>query len=549
MSNLPGAGRADQGECVASPQVLKPYVSRRDPGRVARLFIGAALIMLAAFYGLMCAVLPMQVLFVPLVPILLLIALILWMLPDIGGVKEAWLATGLVWYVALNALWPSYVALNAPGLPWITPIRIALFATLAITVLNFSMSSEMRRSIIDGMNAMPAIRKLFWGFWAITTLSLAMSGEPLFSITKYANNQIYWTMMFALSAWLGLREGFAMRISRIMAWTIIVVALFSLAEVRIGQPVWLSHLPSFLKVDASLLAQLGTGNGRLGGLGDYRTRGTFTGALYFAEYLGLALPFVLHFAITERRFTRVALLLAGLLLVATAMVYNNARTSALALVLTPVVYFFMLAWRVRLQRPNSITATAALFAYPGMAVILGALVVFWRRLHVMIIGGGQQAASTDTRGIQWMMGLPKIATHPFGHGVGRSGNVLGYFNPGADNPTVDSYYLTLLLDYGPLGLLAFLGLFGLTIWIGFRAYNKARTPEMLLLAPMTVALFNFVVIKAVASTENNMPIMFIMMGCVVALAARQNAVSASPATMGAAENAVPFGWKPATRPA
>lgn len=512
---------------MASAHILKPYERRRDAGPVKRLVLGAALIFLAAFYGLLCSVLPMQLLVIPAVPILLLTALIFWLLPDVGGYNEAWLANAVVWFAGLNILWPSYVALNAPGLPWITPTRVVIFAMIAIAVTNYATSAELRGRIATAMNSLPLVRKLFWAFWAVTTVSLVMSSQPFQSLNKYANNQIYWTLMFALSAWLATREGFAMRFGRVMAWTIIVVSIFAIFEYRSGAPFWINRLPAFLKIDTALLEQLGSLNARAG-TDVYRVRGTFAGALYFAEYLALAFPFVVHFLFTAQRFWHFVLMLAGAVLVATVMVLTSSRSAMLALLLTMLAYGFMFAWRLRQQRPESIGASAALFAYPVFAMVMAILVVFWRRLHVMVIGGGQHASSTETRGVQWEMGLPKIATHPLGHGVGRSGLELGYYNPGSDNPTVDSYFLTLLLDYGPLGLLFFLALFIVVIWFGFRAHDRARTPEMKLLAPMTVALLNFVIIKSVASTEINFPIVFIMTGCILGLIYRQRADAPAP---------------------
>jgi O-antigen ligase len=203
------------------------------------------------------------------------------------------------------------------------------------------------------------------------------------------------------------------------------------------------------------------------------------------------------------------------------MYFTNSRSAALAMLLTPVLYAFLVSWRVRCQRPSSLVASSVLFAYPVVAVVLAGLVLFWRRLHVMIIGGAQHQGSTDARATQWAMGWPKILSRPFGHGSGTSGNVLGFYNPGGEAPTVDSYVLTLLLDYGVVGLAAFLLLFGAAIWYAFKAHNRADTAEMEMLAPVTIALFNFLVIKLVSSTEGSMPIIFILIGCVIGLTAQQ----------------------------
>ena len=481
---------------------------------------GAALVLLATFYGLMCAVLPLQLLTFPMVPILLMVALTLWMLPDIGGVYDTTMENLMVWFVGFNILWPSYVALNAPGLPWITPTRVVVFSLLALVVFNLATSGEFRTRITDSMSATPLIRKLFWGFWLITSVSIVFSGSPFFSISKYANNQIFWTMMFCISAFLATREGYVMRLGRLMCWTAIVVGLLGIYEFHIKIPFWLNHLPSFLKADAELLANLGVSAARAG-TDKYRVRGTMPTSLYFAEYLGLALPFILHFMTRTKDIFKQALLGAGALAVACSMFFTDARTGMIALLLSMLIYAFIAAWRTLLQHRHSLMAATVVFAYPIVFALVAALVVFWPRLHVLVIGGGQHVGSTDARIEQWKMGLPKLMTGPLGHGVGRANEVLGYTNPAGES-SIDSYYLSLLLDYGVLGLAVFLALFAVTIWIGLRLYRRAQTEEEQLIAPLTIGLINFIIVKAVMSTEINLPVAFIMIGAVVGLAWRQH---------------------------
>lgn len=508
---------------MAAPFVLKPYERRRPPGPVRRFVAGMGLVFLAAFYGLLCTILPMQLIIVPLVPILLMIALTLWMLPDTGGVQYDTIAKGMLWFIGLNAMWPSYVAINAPGLPIITPTRIALFLTLTVIAFNFATSSEMRSQVIRANNSLPVVRRMFWLFWLTTLVSLPFSDNLMFSLTKFMNNQVYWTIPFVITAWLGSREGFVLRVGRLLAVAVLVVALLSLPEISAQTPIWIPHMPSFLRIDPALLEQMASGNARAG-TGSYRLRGIFTGALYFAEYLSVMFPFVVHALCRQRSLHGMLLLSAGVLLMAFAMFMTGSRSAMLALLLTPLSYTLLVAWRVRLQNPRSIAASLGVFSYPLAAISLALTVVFWRRLHVLVIGGGQHVGSTDARETQWAMGWPKIGSHPLGHGVGRSGDILGFFNPGSDNPTVDSFYLTTLLDYGILGLVFFLLLFATMLWYGFRLHNKARTEEQLMMGPILVSLFNFIVIKSVASTESNLPFIFIMMGCVFGLASRQSQI-------------------------
>jgi hypothetical protein len=233
------------------------------------------------------------------------------------------------------------------------------------------------------------------------------------------------------------------------------------------------------------------------------------------------LPFAVHAMVQSDRAWKFCLSALGVVATLMAMYFTNSRSAALAMLLTPLLYAFMVSWRVRRQRPDSLMASSVLFAYPVLATVLVGLGVFWRRLHVMIIGGAQHQGSIDARVTQGTMGWQKILSRPFGHGSGTSGNVLGFYYPGGETPTVESYALTLLLDYGVIGLAAFIVLLSAAIWSGFEAQNRAETDEMKILAPVTIALFNFFVIKLVSSTESSMPIVFILIGCVIGLTAQQ----------------------------
>ena len=506
---------------MAQPHILKPYERRGEPGLLQRILLGLGLVLLAAFYGLMCLVLPLQMLVVPAVPILLGIGMIFWLLPDVGGVKEQWIGSALLAYLGFNALWPSYMAINLPGLPWISPTRIALLSLLVVAIPNYSTSAELRSKINEAVWTLPWLARAFWLFWATTLLALVISVDPTSSLNKFANNQIYWTMMFCLSCWLASREGFADRVGKIIAWTIIPVSLLAINEYRAGMVVWIPYLPTWLQGDPEVIAKVASFSGRAY-TNEYRTRGTFGGSLYFAEYLALSFPFVLHLWSQSKKLYQSVLMLMAVAALAAAMVFTGSRSAALAMLLSPILLAFLAAWRARQIKNTSLVASAVLFSYPVLAGLLASLVIFWRRLHVMIIGGGQHQGSTDARNTQWAMGWPKIFAQPFGHGAASSGNVLGFYNGGSEMPTVDSYFLTVLLEYGFLGLFAFLAMMFLAMWYGWQGYNRTRRDDMLVLAPLVVGLFNFTIIKAVSSTEGSLPIVFIMLGCVVGIIAQQH---------------------------
>ena len=524
MSRVPihGNGERSQGEYfrVASALVLPPYTGVRRAGLLKRGVLAMALVALATFYGLMIAVLPPQLLVVPAMPIFIMTALILWMLPDTDQVYDSTMDRLMCVFVGANVLWPSYIAANLPGLPWVTPTRIAVFAMLSVVLFNLSTSSVLRARIVDSWSGVPLLRRLFWLFWGLTTVSLLLSSDPFFSLNKYANNQIFWTLMFAVTAFLATREGFAMRMSTIFVWSTFVIAVLGIYEYKIQRVFWLDHLPSFLKVDPDYLERIMASQARAG-TDVYRTKSTFATSLSFAEYLAMVFPLCIHFMTRARGFWRFATILFGVMGVMVAMYLTNARSAMVGLLMTIVLYVLFAAWRGFRRNPSSVGAAATLYAYPAGVIVMALLVVFWQRAHVMVLGGGAQQASSDARKAQWEIGLHKLMSNPVGHGVGRAAEVLGYRN-GEGTLTIDTYYLSLLLEYGVLGLGVFILLFALPGWFGFKAWNEAETEDELLVGPIAIGLVNFTVIKSVLSSEINMPIAFVMLGAVVGLIWRQN---------------------------
>ena len=96
--------------------------------------------------------------------------------------------------------------------------------------------------------------------------------------------------------------------------------------------------------------------------------------------------------------------------------------------------------------------------------------------------------------------------------------------------TIDSYYLSMLVDYGIVGFLVFYGMFAASIFYSAKASLAAdlKSPDNLFLAPIAISLTNFFVIKSVFSQEDNHPLVFMMMGMAAALVVRARAAAPAP---------------------
>ena len=141
------------------------------------------------------------------------------------------------------------------------------------------------------------------------------------------------------------------------------------------------------------------------------------------------------------------------------------------------VLLYRLFWglmKMRRERGSLIAATVV-YAYPAIFGLAIVGVLFVGKLHKMVFGGGAQAASNAARQNQIHMAIPRFLENPIGHGPSQSGLAMGY---SADSfITIDNYYITLALDYGIIGISAFLTIFGLAIVFGSRsAMARASVP-------------------------------------------------------------------------
>lgn len=508
---------------VSQSAVMKPYGVRKPMALGWRIVLVSALILVATLYGMLSAVLPMSLIIMPMVPILLIAAFCLWLMPDIGGMYEETYAKLTIWCIVLHILWPPYIALNLPGLPWISPQRLVSGALVLTFLFNLASSAEMRAHARASMMAEPAIGRLFWAYWALTAVTIVLSSSISSTLTTFANNQIVWTMFFVLATMVSRKPGFVAKALTFAFIATLPSGFASILEYRAEKVIWVEYLPSWLLGDEELVSQLLVSVARTG-YEVYRARGTTLNPLYYAEYLALIFPIGLHLLWTCRSAVRQVAIVLAMMLLCVAMWLTGSRTAVAGIVLSIAIFVFLTALRKRTENPQSIAAAATLFAYPAMLVALVGVVLSWRRAYVAIIGGGQHEPSNLAREVQWKMGWEILKRNPIGHGTGQSGEVLGYTNP-AGTMTIDSYYLVVLLDHGVLALPIFVAMFSIPIYYALRyALRRYSDPELAWLIPIGVGLANLMIIKTVNAGSWNMPVAFLMLGFAVGLIWRMQTV-------------------------
>lgn len=510
--------------------ILPPYTALPRTW-IKRALAFAALMLFCFVYGFFFSVMaPFNFVFL-MAPLMFVAFLVIWVLPDTirAPVRTLeWLFYAM--FISL-AVWPNYLAIALPGLPWITMIRLTSFPLVLTLLVCLSVSGEFRRQVTGSFRALSAVPILLAIFVVIQFISIGFSNEVGSSIQRFIVAQTTWTVSFVVAAFLFMRPGQIKRWSIIFWAMAVFVSLLSIVEYRVGHVLWLGHIPSFLKVEDESVQRILGGSMRAGTT-RYRTQATFSTPLGLAEFIALALPFAMHFS--TARFSQ---LIRGAAIVSIPVMFygcylTDAKLGMVGSLVGILLYGFATAYRNWRANKSNLIAAAFLYAYPaGMCAIFAAL-MFVGRFKNLILGDGSHANSTDARFTQYTMGFEKILHWPFGYGPGMSGEALGFGRSLSGMITVDTYYLTVALEYGILGFIVYYGMFAIAIFEGGRRIVKQppHNEDRSFLLPLTVSLAAFVVIKSVFSQQDNHPVIFMMLGAVVALIAtyRRTSIAAIP---------------------
>lgn len=94
--------------------------------------------------------------------------------------------------------------------------------------------------------------------------------------------------------------------------------------------------------------------------------------------------------------------------------------------------------------------------------------------------------------------------------------------------SIDQGYLSMLIDYGAAGLLLFVAMLAIGIYMSVKhgVFSRSNDENAFLLMPVSVAILVFALTRAVLSVDYNMPLFFAMLGASAALIYRTKAAQA-----------------------
>jgi hypothetical protein len=512
----------------AAETILPPY--SKDPQRPAarrmRFWVIAGTLFFCFIWGVGFALFGAFLMLFFAVPVVLLALVAIWALPDSRTAPVGWLSPMLFLFIGGLVMWPNYIAFAPPGLPWITVNRLIGIPMVLVLLVCVSTAPAFRAQLAAALKSTPVLTGLFIAFNLMEVASIFISRAPVFSLNYLVNAEINWTAIFFVSVFVFLKPGRVERMVRLLWAMSLPIGLIAIFEMRAQHPLWAGHIPSFLQIEDPAVKLAMEGNARAG---IYRAAATFGVSLGLAEYISLVMPFVVQFMVGPYRpATRIA---AGLSIpfLIWVVLLTGARLGLIGCFLSIALTGLVWAGQKWSRDRRSLLSPMVVLAYPAFLALSYLSTLFVGRIRALVWGGAAGQTSINARNDQWALGKPMVYHQPWGHGIGTAAETLGYAPYGL--LTIDTYYLSILLEFGPLGFLIYYGTFVVGIFHCVILGLKERLSDMEfeLCKPLAISILNFFIIKSVFSQVGNHAIIFMMLGMVVALAYRASCLGAPSA--------------------
>ncbi len=496
-------------------RILPPYTRRVDDlqQRIVKLLTMTALIMLAMFLGFTLAVFGIFAWWLPATVIVILALIALWMAPDVDTHLDPAITRAYFIFVGLTLMWPSYIAFNFAGLPWISFQRLAMFAVVAITLFALATSARVRTEMAGVLTSHTLLFRLFLGWVLVHAIMLPVG--MMESSGRWVSNSLTWHFMFIVTAWLMLTPGNLARLHRLIIIGALVTSLLVIPEVIEQRAFWVDYIPPFLGIDPEIIGKLQTGVIRSG---VYRAGSIYIVSVTYAEYIGTMIPYILLAIVCAptgwRRFLAI-LMLAALFHAALA---TQSRSAMVGFTITIPTFAAMVVWRnyQRKLAGRDMMAPAFVSMIPAAAAAFAFAVLTVPRIRVRVLGGAEHAPSNAGREAQWDMAIPQIIKNPLGYGMGSIDRIVPYVN-GEGEFTIDGYTINLLVEYGIPGFLLFVGFFITAIILGVQAFLRSESREEDVAGAAAIAIFSFLVSRTVLSSEGQQWFAFGCAGIIVAV--------------------------------
>jgi O-Antigen ligase len=468
----------------------------------------AASIILGVVVGLAAVILPPMGSF-GIVAILALV--LLWVMPEMPLVYPRLIRNAFLIMLVVNLCAPAYYTVQFGGLPWISARRLTTFALIAPFLLAVASSSEVRREIVARLRSSPLIVICMLGYLFMAFLSISTAKEPQESISALSDAILTWYVSFIAALYVARDKDASILIFKVICFCVLFNTAAGVVEFREQHRIFLDIFPKsmlerFIESNPQMQTFMDVNHFFRNGV--YRSASTFLTPLSFGEFEIIVIPIGFFLALhREKLFERClgwAVILSGII----GIIVSGSRGGYVGLLASTAA--FVGAWSIRKARTTRTSLAPAFVGLSGglsFAVMLG-LIMFWKRAHNIVLGGGAEASSTEGRLVQWRAAWPIIESNPItGHGFATGGAEI--------QMSIDSYVISLLLETGLPGLVFFTGIVCLPIWFGIRSYIYDSSESGALAGALACSFVAFTTYRLALSQRENHMLAFTLLALVV----------------------------------
>lgn len=481
------------------------------------------LLALAVLLGLATVVLPPGFLIRALVvPVGLSFLAFAWVLRHKGaGMPGRWVLQLLLGTACLSIIWPRYIFFSLGG-PHVNPQTLSVFASFAAVLFWLIKSPEMSAKFSEVAFSKTKIGVLIFVWFVWRFFASALGEYPLASIFDYLRDFAYLSSFFVIGCVIASYQDGPKWLLRVIVFAGLLVAMAGLVE-AFAQKNLFARFASGADSEAVADGLRSVTLDKIRG-GSYRAQSVFTHPIVFAQFIAAMIPLAAYCAVYERtlfwRMVGVLLIPIGVL----AIVKSGSRSGLVSLA-TAVVFCAVIVW-LRSMNSKGLGKAVAIAALPAFLVGIG---VAYFAVQELVVGRTQvEAGSSAIRMRMVEVGVNALMDSPisgFGHG-------LALFKAGVSNSsgieTIDSYWLSIALDSGYVGLIIFLAIVAMIAVRGAVAAVRLPGDEGARVGLIVAAILALVATFAGLSIPNNMTLMWLL----VALALPSLNKAATPVPSG-----------------
>lgn len=417
----------------------------------------------------------------------------------------------LAWLL-LSVVWPYFVVYHVPGLFDLRPTR-ALLALLAIVWLFYFFKSKDLNSQLSRYKAVSSLFFIFLWFFVISKLwGVAFSAAPGETVGLFVKEVIE-IMLPAIILLSVLRDREDVeKVVNILLWMAAVVIAVGLLEYRIQANVLATYLPASMLSSQEYVATALSDKIR----GEYRLQSLFGHPLVYAQFVVLALPFIVYRIISTQNYW-LKFAMWGMLIAAAIVLWGTGSRAIFPAVIAEIIALLLVIYyKVVVTNRASFIGWLYVTLMPLGAITMVAVVIKAKRF---IMGqSDSEYLSTQARIEMWSRGFGIIESDPigalFGFGLYRAAIVIDWQVAG--EYTIDSYFLSLLLETGILGFFAFLFLAGYAFVISINIWKKSGYQDHVSIA-VIVSISGFLMVAFILSLTHILHVFYALVAVLIFL--------------------------------